>query len=527
MLVSYTLPIMIADLPLLIAVADASLDVCSPSHPTLLWLSLLGDIVTTVGFYAVAVALTLLAGKRESLRSDWRIHTAVAVLIVAGSTHLLEVWSMWSGAFTAGGWIALLTIVASIATVYIAWQLVAKLAALPSRRTLEEERERRILSDQEASRSRALFEESVARHASEISEAMLKVSRLASIVDSSQDAIIGIEASGEIWEWNPSAERLFGFTEREVLGRSADTLFGSDGSPPVDWLVQALSLPTVCTQVEVQCRRKDGAEVPVWLFVSPIPDRSDGKPGVSIIARDMSEKKITQERLTQSLADKELLLKEVHHRVKNNLQIICSLLRLQSGYVPEGSARVMFRNSEERVKCMALVHERLYRSESLSRISFDGYVAELTKQLVRSHVSDPRKVRLELDLDTVSVSIDKAVPSGLILNELIANAIQYGSGEDGVLTLVVALRKRSNTVGDMVGDTVELLVSDRGPGIPATVDLANPTSLGLRVVNTLCKQLSGRLVVERDGGTAFRLEFPCEQPEATREHTVGSSEAVA
>jgi PAS domain S-box-containing protein len=481
--------------------------------------SVVGDILTTGTFFALALGLLTLARRRTELRGDWRVPAAACALLLTGASHLVEIWSMWQGAYSQIGWLTSVTLVGSITAAYLAWGLVATLVKLPSRRSLQEEIEKRRVSEEEVSKSRALFQETVTRHASEISEAKLKVSRLASIVDNSQDAIIGIESSGEVWEWNPSAERLFGFTEAEALGHSIGSLLSTNGSDVVDRISQSMASPYECAQFEVQCTRKNGTEVPVWLFISPVTELSDGKPGLSIIARDMSEKKQAQERLTQSLADKELLLKEVHHRVKNNLQIICSLLRLQSGYVPEGPARAMFRSSEDRVKCMALVHEKLYRSESLSRISFDGYVSELTKQLVRSHISDPRKVKLEMNLDAMDLSIDKAVPSGLILNELIANSIEYGLGADGALSLSLTLRKKANTA--------ELTVSDKGSGIPKEVDVENPTTLGLRVVATLCKQLNAKLTVVNEGGAVFRFEFPFEKPGATREHTVDPTEAIA
>ncbi len=496
----------------------ALIGIYSPVHPTLVVFSLVGDVLTTGAFFAIAMGLLILARRRLELRRDWRIPATAVALMVTGSSHLVEVWSMWQGSYSQVGWLGLVTAVGSITAVYLAWGLVRTLVALPSKRLLQEEIEKRRLSDEEVSKSRALFEEALTRHASEISEARAKVARLASIVDNSQDAIIGIEASGEIWEWNPSAERLFGFSEGEVLGRTIAALFPGDGSDVLDGVSRAISAPHACAQLEVKCTHKNGNEVPVWLFISPVTESSDGKLSVSIIARDMSEKRQAQERLTQSLADKELLLKEVHHRVKNNLQIICSLLRLQSGYVPEGPARAMFRSSEERVKCMALVHEKLYRSESLSRISFSGYVSELTKQLVRSHIVDPAKIHLELHLDQMELSIDKAVPSGLILNELIANAIEYGLGADGVLSLCVILRKKAKVV--------ELVVSDRGSGIPAEIDVVQPTTLGLRVVATLCKQLNAKLSFENDRGAVFRLEFPFERSEPRRDHTLNSTQAI-
>jgi two-component sensor histidine kinase len=214
----------------------------------------------------------------------------------------------------------------------------------------------------------------------------------------------------------------------------------------------------------------------------------------------MRSKQSAEGELRRSLEDKELLLKELHHRVKNNLQIICSLLRLQSAYLPQGPARTMLRSSEERVKCMALVHEELYRSASLSRIGFHVYASELTKQLLRSHGIAPERCHLSLNLEPVEISIDKAVPSGLILNELIANAIEHGCGSDGVLSLSLELRNK--------GAWIEFRISDRGPGLGRNFDLLTCSSLGIRMVSTLCKQLRGRLTAEDDHGAVFTLEFP-------------------
>lgn len=331
-------------------------------------------------------------------------------------------------------------------------------------------------------------------------EEQAKEARLASLVENAQDVIIGVESNGEIWGWNRSAERLFGYSEREVLGRSVAFLVAPDGTRIVEHIARASCTPETFSQLEAVCRCKDGTQVPLWLCISPVPGTSTTPPSVSIVAHDMRSKQVAEDVLRQSLKDKELLLKELHHRVKNNLQIICSLLRLQSGYLAEGPARTMLRSSEERVKCMALVHEELYRSASLSQIGFHVYASELTKQLLRSHGIAPERSHLSLDLEPVELSIDKAVPSGLILNELIANAIEHGCGPDGVLSLSIELRKR--------GTRIEFRISDRGPGLGRDFDLLTCSSLGIRMVNTLCKQLRGRLSAEDDHGAVFTLEFP-------------------
>lgn len=203
-------------------------------------------------------------------------------------------------------------------------------------------------------------------------------------------------------------------------------------------------------------------------------------------------------------AHEQLLLKEVHHRVKNNLQVICSLLRLQSGYLPEGPARVMFRKSEERVKCIALVHDKLCRSENVSQVSFNEYVADLVRQLVRTYGIEVAQV--SVDLDTIQLSVDQAVPLGLILNELISNALQHGRSVDGTFSVCVRVRRTQH--GLMV------TILDHGAGLPERIDPLEAKSLGLRVVQTLCKQLNAQLSTDRNGGTTFTLEVPLESTDA-------------
>jgi two-component sensor histidine kinase len=211
----------------------------------------------------------------------------------------------------------------------------------------------------------------------------------------------------------------------------------------------------------------------------------------------------SQEALEHSLAEKELLLKEIHHRVKNNLQVICSLLRLQASYLDDGYAKWMFRNSEERVKCMALVHERLYRSGSMSRVNFRGYVEELVVELMRTYALEPSAIELVLDLEDIELSIDRAVPCGLIVNELVTNALKhaYASGRHG--KLAISLRQ--------VDSLVRLSVADDGPGLSEEIDLDDAKTLGLRVVHTLGMQLGADVSIGRRFGTRFDVTFESER----------------
>lgn len=197
---------------------------------------------------------------------------------------------------------------------------------------------------------------------------------------------------------------------------------------------------------------------------------------------------------------KEALLREVHHRVKNNLAVVCSLFYLQSTHTKDETTAQVFREMENRVHSMALVHETLYGSENLARIDFADYAQVLAKDILASHgnVGDP--VRLKSDMETVIMSIDLAVPCGLILNELISNAFKHGFPNGGTGEIKVTLRAQAE-------DKCLLCVEDNGVGIPGDFDVTKK-SLGLRLVRSLTEQIRGTFeLAKSDLGTSARLQF--------------------
>ncbi len=192
-------------------------------------------------------------------------------------------------------------------------------------------------------------------------------------------------------------------------------------------------------------------------------------------------------------------MKEIHHRVKNNLQIVSTLLDLQSGYTTDPAAIEMFQQSRGRVKSMALIHERLYREQDMGHVDFAEYIRQLTDDLFRSYkMSDD--IRLEVDVDIPPLTIDIAIPCGLLLNELLSNCFKHAfvGATDGHLR--VALHQHD-------GASV-LTISDDGPGFPAGTDFRNTLSFGLRLVNTLVDQLNGEICMTSDRGTTFIVRFP-------------------
>ena len=228
--------------------------------------------------------------------------------------------------------------------------------------------------------------------------------------------------------------------------------------------------------------------------------------------RDITERKRIEATLQASLAEKEILLREIHHRVKNNLQLISSMLRLQSTYVEAAPYRAMFEDCQGRIRSMAMIHERLYHSQKLASIDFGQHLRELATELVGSHSGAARNVRLQSEADPVSVHIGQAIPLGLIANELISNALKHAfpSGRAGLLRVVF----RASESGQLL-----LSVSDDGVGLPRDFDLEKGHTLGLRMIRDLARQIRAQPAVRSNGGTTFEISFAQElqtQPEQLR-----------
>jgi len=207
----------------------------------------------------------------------------------------------------------------------------------------------------------------------------------------------------------------------------------------------------------------------------------------------------TNEMLEQGIDEKELLLREVHHRVKNNLTIISSFLNLQSYQTDDKMAIEMLSESKNRVHSMALVHENLYQNDNLTSIDFAEYTGKLIGDLMRSHGSRCRDVRVTTDIDDISLSLDTLIPCGLIMNELINNSFKYAVGDTPDPEIRIMLKGKDNKV--------TLTVGDNGPGLPEDEDLKASKSLGLKIVASLVKQLKGQVEIDRTRGTEFNISF--------------------
>jgi PAS domain S-box-containing protein len=220
----------------------------------------------------------------------------------------------------------------------------------------------------------------------------------------------------------------------------------------------------------------------------------------SALITENRQRSVAEDQLKTSLHEKEVLLREIHHRVKNNLQIIISLLYLQASKTQDAGFAAALMESQTRVRSMAMIHEKLYQSDNLSSIDFEGYLNNLVANLMVAYGVDRSRVKVTIAAGNLPMTINTAIPVGLIMNELVSNALKYafpkgGSGE-------VSIR------GSMEGDALLLKVSDTGRGIPETLDWRHADSMGLNLVQTLIRQLKGTIELSRDAGTEFTLSIP-------------------
>jgi two-component sensor histidine kinase len=245
----------------------------------------------------------------------------------------------------------------------------------------------------------------------------------------------------------------------------------------------------------------------VWADLSVFTVRATDSDPILLIGMttDITESKRAEAALRSSLAEKESLLKEVHHRVKNNLQIISSLFHLQDRNVQNPEVHGFLRDTQNRVRSMALLHETLYRSGDLAKVRFRHYVKSICALLARSYASDAERIRLQHDIADVTLDMDQAIPAGLIISELVTNAFKHAflSRSRGEILVEFQTADEHHRI---------LRVSDNGVGLPAETRPQNAETLGLLLVSSLSRQLDGRMSVRSEMGTVFEIVFPAKYP---------------
>lgn len=251
-----------------------------------------------------------------------------------------------------------------------------------------------------------------------------------------------------------------------------------------------------------EIKLNDRNENAVWLeiYLNPIYDENGVVKEVSGIAHDITEKKEAEERVKQSLTEKEVLLKEVHHRVKNNLQVISSILNLQSSYIADKKVIELLKESQNRIKSMSFIHESLYQSKDFSSVKFSGYIQHLVNNLLLSYKPKEKNISLIQKIDNVFLNLDQAIPCGLIINELVSNALKYAFKKRGKGELSISITEDKK-------DNVKITIADNGPGLPKGVNYRNTQSLGLQLVMVLVSQLRGVIQLNNKKGAKYIITF--------------------
>ncbi len=384
-----------------------------------------------------------------------------------------------------------------------------------------------------------------------------RMSQTFDALNSSINSIILCNLAGEINFVNPAFLRMFEYkNKKEVIGKNAAELFASEKTK-IFADVKAIIDETKGETEEFLARRKNGTNFPVEVSSSVVTDK-EGKPVgrmasfVDITKRnkaeeelkaanqqlqasnqqlraaeqqlrvsnqqldasnkqlraseqqlrsEIKERKKNEEKIKRSLREKEVMLQEIHHRVKNNMQIISSLLKLQYEHIEDEQMLKTLKSSQDRIRSMALIHEKLYQSEDFARVDFAKYVKSLLSYLFGSFGISQRVIQLNVKITDVFLELNTAIPCALIINELVSNSLKHGFPDRKKGEIIVSMHPVSE-------NKIELTVSDNGVGLPEQVDLKSAKSLGLHLVNMLAEdQLHGEVSLNREKGTHFCIQF--------------------
>ncbi|AUB54857.1 hypothetical protein BK008_07415 [Methanobacterium sp. MZ-A1] len=301
---------------------------------------------------------------------------------------------------------------------------------------------------------------------------------------------------GKFLEVNEVVSKRLGYTNEELLSMTPSDLVSPEKSDLIQVNAEKLFKKGQNT-FEIVLVTKDGKEIPVEVNNHFID--YNGKRVSLAVSRDITDRKKSEEQLKASLEEKIVLLREIHHRVNNNLQIISSLFNLQSNYVDENSKDILMA-SQSRVKSMAMIHEKLYQSPDMTRINMKDYIESFVSGLFSLYMVETTAIHLQTDLEDIEMGIDTAIPVGLIINELVTNSLKHAfpAGNEGGI-IEISFRKE--------GELLTLKIADNGIGLPERRKIETKKSLGLQLVSNLVNQLDGTMMVSGENGTEVKLQF--------------------
>jgi two-component system, sensor histidine kinase PdtaS len=336
----------------------------------------------------------------------------------------------------------------------------------------------------------------------QLQQRLSELERFRALLDETNEAIFLSEVpSGHFADVNKFACQQLGYSAEKMLEMKVEDIIDPDKLDEMRTIIFSLfdgkHLQNRKT-IETVLKRSDNSQINVEMSISLV--KFSDVFYIVMVARDITERKEFENALKSSLNEKEVLIREIHHRVKNNMQIISSLLNLQKQYVNDEEAVNVLKESQNRVKSMAMIHEKLYKSRNFSEINFADYIRSLVSDLFYSYGVDSNRVKTIILLEEVMMGLETAIPCGLIVSELVTNTLKYAFPHQEKGEFKIELHSDSNGFYD-------LIISDNGVGMPENINFDETDTLGLQLVSSLVNQLEGTIELSRDKGTKFKIKF--------------------
>jgi len=325
--------------------------------------------------------------------------------------------------------------------------------------------------------------------------------RYKTLVETAPESVILMDLDNKILFASQHTNELHGFSSSDqFVNKSIVKYIHPDDQKAVKQKLKKLKKTGILRNQEFRFIRYDGSFFEGDLNASMVYDADNNPIAVIAIVRDITERKHNEEQIKASLQEKVVLLKEIHHRVKNNMQIICSLLSLQEKYIPDKNSLKVFQETKSRVLAMALIHEKLYQSQNLAKINFYEYTKSLTNDLHRTYLGDSESINFIVQGQDIYLDINKAIPCGLIINELVTNSIKYGFPDNhkGEIFIKLSSNNGKNCI----------CVRDSGIGLPEDLQIKTSGTFGFQMVNALVAQLDGDINIKSGRGTTICITFP-------------------
>lgn len=396
---------------------------------------------------------------------------------------MIKLWIFLSGASTGGGnatsswrdiWLISVSFLMFVGTLYVYFKLRTSTF----------------------SRVRKLLEERVEIKTAQLSEKNKELEKLSLVASKTDNAVMVADANGKIDWVNDAFIRMID-NPGGIVGKNVAQL---NLYNDVDAAIAEAVKEKKSKIFESNINTNNHSETWISTTLTPVFDDEFKLKELVFVDTNITAGKTLEKQIKTSLHEKDILLKEIHHRVKNNLQIIISLLNLQSGYIKDEQSLKAVKDGQNRVRSMALVHEKFYQADAITEINFAEYVEKLNQFLFQSYSDKSEHIKLTVQSDNVALDMDTAMPCGLLINEVVSNALKYAFPENREGEIKIELRKLSE-------NNIEMSISDNGIGMPKNFDIEQAESLGLQLISALTSQLDGSLQFSGENGTKYTVNF--------------------